>query len=372
VTLAPEQEALLLLARPPSPARRRRLEVLLAGDLDWDALLDLVARHGLAPLLQRALSGPVAIPDRIRETLMAMSRAWALRAAVQREELASVLHALSADGVAAMPLKGAAVAERHYGDPDLRAYSDLDVLVRRDEVGRAHEVLHRLGYAADRRERLLDLERDLRRTEGGWDHVLELHWGLGWGGRPDRAALEDLWSEARPAAVAGAPAWVPTAEWEFLVLADHFGRHEWRGLKWLLDLDAVARHSAFDWGRTLSKADRFECRESVDLAGALCHRLLATPVPVSWRGMPVPPDVNPFADPADRGSLARRVRAASRLLRPSERVVWMIRTVLRAPPPDGGRSVGLARAPRALRRAVTFGLRAAGDALSNRERAGYR
>ncbi len=59
-----------------------------------------------------------------------------------------VVGALRAEGISVMPLKGLALAHRYYGDVALRPMTDMDLLVRRQDVPHAAFVLRRLGFSA--------------------------------------------------------------------------------------------------------------------------------------------------------------------------------------------------------------------------------
>src|SRR5206468_4850779 len=81
-----------------------------------------------------------------------------------------LLDALAAAGIDALAYKGPALAMRAYGELGMRAFVDLDLLVRPDDVPRAIEALSAAGYAA-----ALALsraqERCFRRVDGDYPLV---------------------------------------------------------------------------------------------------------------------------------------------------------------------------------------------------------
>ena len=96
---------------------------------------------------------------------------WAnhFRNRVLLHSLTEVLRDAAAEGIAVMPLKGAALALLYYETPALRPMSDLDLLVRPGDIAAMTGILHRLGYAEIAGafllldERFRDVERGERR-----------------------------------------------------------------------------------------------------------------------------------------------------------------------------------------------------------------
>lgn len=117
----------------------------------WRQLLALAQVHGMAPLVFWHLaksdlltSIPAPIAEAFRETY--------LRTLINNRRMQTVFRevvgALSAAGISVMPLKGLALARRYYGDVALRPMTDMDLLVRQQDVPHAASVLRRLGYHA--------------------------------------------------------------------------------------------------------------------------------------------------------------------------------------------------------------------------------
>src|SRR5438034_1078990 len=82
------------------------------------------------------------------------------------------------------------------GDVSLRVCADIDILVPRDMVTRAVRLLESREYISeDAPGFFLDLllrngnEYGLTREERGFRYVLDLHWGILWGGRSETKVL---------------------------------------------------------------------------------------------------------------------------------------------------------------------------------------
>jgi hypothetical protein len=159
-----------------------------------EALAEAASAHGLAALLDGALGADATWPEPTRHRLREVHRAIFARGVRQLDLAARVLDLLEREGLRALPLKGAALAETHYDSVAERPMGDVDVLVLEGwtaAVGR----LKAAGF--------LELER----ADHAWSFcdpvsggALELHHSLT--SCPSLFPLdaEGLWARSRPAA----------------------------------------------------------------------------------------------------------------------------------------------------------------------------
>jgi hypothetical protein len=215
-----------------------------------DAIDAINARSAQREEPRSSVSGQRPILEQLRR----LSKINSLRNTLLKEELVRVLKRLAEAGIPTIPLKGVALAHALYGDPSLRACVDLDILVPRNCVAHAYNLLLAAGYASEFAPGFLadvllrhDIEYALRRDERGFSYLLELHWGVSWGGQFEDGVADDLWANADPTTVFGAPAYALSPEWQILFLAAHAARHQWQGLKWLVDLHELYSASIVDW-----------------------------------------------------------------------------------------------------------------------------
>src|SRR5262249_40683062 len=129
-------------ARTLTPEAEAELRALAAAlrEEEWAWLFGRALSHKMAPLVYYHLARVGALAQvprataedfgqQYRQTLISNRRAQA--------ELLRIFAGFEAVGVAAMPLKGLALAYRYYEHFALRPMSDLDLLVRRDDITRA-------------------------------------------------------------------------------------------------------------------------------------------------------------------------------------------------------------------------------------------
>jgi hypothetical protein len=139
---------LSLCAQPPgSPAAAQRLSSALSSVLSFDELAMAAEKHGLEPLVLAHLERTgIPIPDAIHARLRARRTQHAHAAAVRTRVFNDVASAMAKAGVPFLVLKGAALAQLVYDDPRLRPMRDVDLLIRKEDAGRALDVLTRCGF----------------------------------------------------------------------------------------------------------------------------------------------------------------------------------------------------------------------------------
>jgi len=136
-----------------------RLGRALAEVQDWPRLRAAAAQHGLAGLLgvqllalpEGASDGAAqdgCLPGFERHDWRSLTAAVETRALRMTAVLIKVLAALEDAGVRALPYKGPALAQQLYGDPCLRHFVDLDLVVAPQDARRALDCLERIGWQA--------------------------------------------------------------------------------------------------------------------------------------------------------------------------------------------------------------------------------
>jgi hypothetical protein len=206
-------------------------------------------------------------------------------------QLREILGALGQAGVVAIVLKGPLLAAEYYPDPALRPFTDLDLLVRRQDRERALQVLSTLGYRHASPGRSLPYELAhapaVYLLAASWPSALpvDLHWACithpGGSGAAELPA-DELWSRAVPAASWGAMAHTLADEDVLLYLAAHFAvHHTLAGPLWELDLALVLRrHGArLDWDAVVDRARRWRVAGAVYFALAAVRRHLGPSAP---------------------------------------------------------------------------------------------
>lgn len=284
-TAYPEWRLLCLAAHSVlTESAQERLEAMLEAPLDWDGLHRLARRHGLVPLLYRALTAHrhTRLPDRRLADLGREAAAHGKRNLLTARELTRLLALLEGKGIPALAFKGPALAAQAYDNLGARQYGDLDILVAPQDAETASEILLHDGYFSD--GSIFETERPFGRRDG-WV-VVDLHWSLT---TPLFAPLLDevgIWQRAVSISLVGRRVRTLSAEDHLWAVALHGCKDGWRRLKSVCDVAGLlVRHPHLDWTGLAARAAQRGGRRVLTVAFALARQIIGAALPESVRAL---------------------------------------------------------------------------------------
>jgi hypothetical protein len=254
---------------PVSKEARARVHRLLEGGVDWSLVLPLATKWRVEPTVFGNLGSEfsAAMPPGVRAelaTLEKQSRAYAVSRTLV---LMDVVSELARQGIPALVLKGPAIAIMAYDDCSRRIFADADLLVRRDDLGRARDILLGRGYAANfqpgSENALIGGQHALEFSDSRM--AVELHWTLLSRHLRFNLNIDHLWDESVWIDCLGSKMRTLASEHHFLYLCAHGAKHEWALFRWICDIAQLS-----------DRLTRAQAEKVVDLAGkAHARRLLA-------------------------------------------------------------------------------------------------
>jgi len=249
--------------------------------IDPTQLCDLADRHGVLPAAVRALRRLDAPPTPLAATLDEAEGRLLRRVAfalMLRKQLEPVATALANAGIQAVVLKGQAFADRLYPKPFLRPFTDIDLLLRRDDLPGAGATLQVLGYRrnpAPRGKYPGQYGEETWRLDDPATGALELHWNLVNSPSLRRRCSVELHHLALEPAEPDSPP-RPTASALLLIAAVHAAAsHRFDRLQPLCDVCQAARGAAgaidAQWLTTTAErtGSTFALATALRLAGAI-------------------------------------------------------------------------------------------------------
>jgi len=252
-----EWSALLECASPSHDLQR--LASLLRS-LDWTRLLLLAEEHGVNGHLAACLRDldSHSVPAEIRQTLTDRQRAQNCFTLRLTAELFHILERFKSEGIGALVVKGPVLAMQAYGDPAMRSYGDLDLLVRQKDIRRATELMNDAGYAAAVPLTAIDAGKipgqylfskpDLRL-------IVELHNDFTMRYFPRRLPLEEFFVRQIRVPLDSEEAPALSVEDELVLICIHGAKHLWERLIWIADVAAlISRQTNIDWKRVADSA----------------------------------------------------------------------------------------------------------------------
>ena len=292
-----EIELLLSCARTSiHPRALERLRTLVCQDLDWQRLIRLAGSHGVLPLLYRSLSrnSADAVPKAVLSELRESSRSNVQNNLLLTAELLRLLDFFVDHGIQVIPFKGPILAASVYKDLSLRQFSDLDLLVNRDDIVKAGGLLVSQGYQPTTDdgvapEQNLDpddvayLEPEFytfvnqdrgTRVDLQW-RVAERYFAFSLEENPGRNRLV-------PVTVAGRSVLTFAPMDLLLLLCAHGAKHQWLEMKWICDVAELVRSEkeTIDWRELHLEASRQGVRRVLSLGLVLARDLLGAELPV--------------------------------------------------------------------------------------------
>jgi hypothetical protein len=275
------EQTLLACVRSGIRCEPANLAQTVAQETDWTALERMASRHGVAPLLVRALPEPLALQflERERERTK-----WGLRLTA---ELFRLLDLLERHAIPALPFKGPVLASALYGDLAMRESCDLDVLVRSSDLAGAKRAMLASGYTTD-------LPSDTAQEAAYLRARYELHFAAPDGAVPievHQAFLapsyclpfdyEALWRRLDRQVLCGREVLMLPPGDLLLMLCAHGAKHSWAELSGVCDIARllVIYEDRISWPALLGHARRLGAGRILLLGLILAADLLQAPLP---------------------------------------------------------------------------------------------
>ena len=285
--LGPGASALLGFLQPNGgPAAAARARDLPSQT--WDETLEIALRHGVAPLLHRALKSGGALaelPERVRTRLEEERRTNGLLNMRKYGEFRRIAQALHEQNIPLIALKGLHLADLVYRDISLRPMSDLDVLVPRSEVERAMASLQSIeyGFAEDVSGAacaMLATKCNIGLAHRRLGLCLEIHWTLAEPGDGYIPPMDEIWRSATFGHLGDAGVQLMSPEFMLLHVCAHLAYNHVFGfdLRALCDIAEIAR-ARIDWVVVADQGRRHGWTRGVAAALRLARDHLGADIP---------------------------------------------------------------------------------------------
>jgi hypothetical protein len=252
---------------------------------EWRELVTLVSRSRLEGALAWSLAAGAwtVDPDHRAEAFALHRRAMALTVSLERD-LVRIVTQLAAHGIAVRVLKGSALAHLDEPDPSRRAFGDVDLLVRGDDIEATERIL--VAGGGQRRYPEPRPGFDRRFSKGAsftFDHnsEIDLHRTLAAGPFGLTIDLDELFSHTQPFHLAGREVLALDRPSRFIHACYHavLGSASPR-ISTLRDVVRTAPANVTELRIVLDRADRWRAAPVISAAVAATRAEMAwTPLP---------------------------------------------------------------------------------------------
>ena len=278
-------EWLALLQSISSHPNLDRLPTLIHNSFNWPLLLQRAQQHRVVPLLDervRQLDHGL-VPPEVRDRLRELRRRQTLLTLPLTAELFRVQEHFAKAGIEILVTKGPALALRCYGEPGMRQYSDLDLVIREADIRRATQAMLVLGYQPRIPLAAIDAKKmtgEYAFRKPGTDVLVEFHTERTFRYHPRRLQIEKLFQRRALITIDARNVPVLSLEDELVLICVHGAKHFWERLMWIADVAALISRQAPEWDRAMAVAREAGAERILRLGLRLASDMLGAELPV--------------------------------------------------------------------------------------------
>lgn len=250
--------------------------------LDWHKVQSLAQHHGVSPLVYKRLKevAPDLVPLTTMQEMAAFQKANELRVIQMTADLIRVVRVLEAENIPVLCLKGPVLAQVLYGDPAMRLFGDLDILVKQRDFFRAVNILQNMGAIKTYPERSDDVYRH-ENLIIGHSHM-EVHREVTVREFPMSLEIEGLFARRRDIVLNKQTLHTLSFEDTIIHTGLHGTQHRLVKLRYLTDLAYAMRAVDSErWELLLENAHRQELYHPLLVGIGLCWYLFGLPLPAN-------------------------------------------------------------------------------------------
>jgi hypothetical protein len=256
-----------------------------SGELNWAAVLELGQEHGVQGMLAKRLEDEsyAGVPTAVREKLRGRMRAQQIFTLSLTAELFRVLDDFAVAHLDVIPVKGPVISQIAYGDPAMRSFGDLDLLLRQQDMPAAIERMQACGFTPDFpvetvRNGKIPGEYRFRKSDSGL--LVELHTEKTFRHYPLPMRIDEMIARRRIVLLDGRGVPALSVEDEIVFDCVHGGKDFWERLMWVSDVAAIATGCAqMDWEKALRFAHVVEAEGMLHTGLRLAADVFALKLP---------------------------------------------------------------------------------------------
>ncbi|MFP4088193.1 MAG: nucleotidyltransferase family protein [Desulfobacteraceae bacterium] len=279
--------------------------------MKWGVVFETALKWNIAPMLYRFIKRSPAILQRmpiLGEVYKSIEAAYVKTYMVNQSnftELTDIIRRLNASDIEVLLLKGAHLAPFVYKDMGMRWMADIDILIRKKDLQKTHELLVDRGYRHPdmaavvwddfgKRKEVKDRAAVLKWYRTDHMHLpyshpkaiqqLEVHWRIARSQSPFSIDMNGLWERAWTEAVNGEPVKVLSPEDLLLHICVHdayYHHLKLFGLRPCCDVATVIRRFSgqMDWDALQTRACKWGVGKYLHLMLRLSQELLHADIP---------------------------------------------------------------------------------------------
>ena len=265
---------------------RQREKEVSSGEVDFSLVLHLSRHHRLFPILYYQMAedpAGSALPEPEASALKSIFHQNVYQMLFYSAESKRLSSLFERSQIDLIFLKGPFLGEELYGSLSLRTSGDLDILVGRDKLERAEQILLEDGYVKDEYIETLLGDWKWRHHHFSYIHPekkikTELHWKLNPGPVPE-PPFSDLWKRRKECSGSFQSQFRLGEEDLFVFLIMHGARHGWSRLRWLHDIARLIERDRINYEKLNQLLKKYHLGHISGQATILVSSLFHTMIP---------------------------------------------------------------------------------------------
>ncbi|WP_027087625.1 nucleotidyltransferase family protein [Cohnella panacarvi] len=214
------------------------------SEKDYAGLMTVIERSAIGAQVYALLKsgGRLSqIPPPVRDRLTRNYQALYIQNLLIKRETEHLLREFDSNGIAVIPLKGTLMAERFFGHFAARGTSDIDLLIKPEQIQEAIACTVKMGYSTAHQHDPTHYHLEWSKPLEGASETLtvELHWGLASGGS-SRMKMDSAWETSERLPGHENVRMLGTT-YTFYSLCLHGASHQMDSLKHALDIYQLLR-----------------------------------------------------------------------------------------------------------------------------------
>jgi hypothetical protein len=273
---------ILLLARlNPSENEVRNAHSVITMGIDWEKFVRTVRLHGLGPLMYANAASFDDVPGHVKDILKKNYLSSMSRSLQMSAELRTIVEQLHSAGIEAVQLKGVTGAMEIFRDIALYPSSDIDILIKRDDILKVADVMTGLGYRAtcNITDCYLETNDEVHFLREGMKPV-DYHLSLV-NRRYFKIPDSFWWDDLRDGNFEGTAYKILSGENNLFFSSLHLFTHGYSTLKFMVSFSEMLRayEGRLNWEKLIGSSKQLNAYKSLLLSLALASKLLNAPVP---------------------------------------------------------------------------------------------
>ncbi len=228
-------------------------ESSLDKQLNLDYLFSLALANGVLPLLNKTNLPTIFA----QENSIIQKRNFLMSA-----QLLHLVYLLKQKDINILPIKGPLLGQHAYKNISIRPFSDLDILVQREDLHEVSQTLLSLGYQSKhlidsiKHPYVLKKFSDISFTHPQTGVIIELHWKLIKTASAELSNIKALFKNSHTVFLQNMKLKSLPLEEEFLYLCIHAAKHRFERIEWMNDLYFLLKEHKrdYNWQKLLMMA----------------------------------------------------------------------------------------------------------------------